>query len=114
MQTFPYEVDPHSPEPAQFLSAASLLDPLPPQDQELLLLFSALLRHVVRASATGTASGAGGGASGGASGGAGGGGGAGCEEHVRRLCGWALRLLLGPQLDKAGAAAERAMTCLLW
>ncbi len=72
--------------------AARLLGGLPADDQELLLLFSALLRHAAVAS-----------------------GGPGCEEHVKGLVGWVLRLLLGPQAERPGAlASQEAMACLLW
>ncbi len=90
-QDFPYDVSSSVPEPSQFLAAAQLLDPLPPSDQELLLLFSALLRHTVRAS-----------------------GGAGCEEAVKGVCAWVVRVLVGGQMNGAPPVAMEAMTGLFW
>lgn len=50
----PYDPTPGFDESAQVMAAATaIIAPLPPADQELLLLLSAMLRHIVRASSRG-------------------------------------------------------------
>ncbi len=84
-QTLPYD------ESGDNHHTETTLGPLPASDQELLLLFSALLRHAAMAS-----------------------GGPGCEEHAKGLVGGVLRLLLGAQLERARPEAQEALTCLFW
>lgn len=86
--TLPYEVGP-GPEAPQVQAAFKVFEPISTVDQELLLLFSAMLRHMVGVS------------------------GDGCEEHVVAVCKWVLRLLLGRQLSM-NRDAEEAMLSFLW
>lgn len=86
--SLPYDIQP-GPEPAQFQQALKLLEPIPAADQELLLLFSSLLRHVALAS------------------------GPGCEEHVVVIARWVVGLLLGRQLAGHPDAME-VLLCVLW
>ena len=75
--------DPHQPphQPgggddfSQVDSAAQSLSPLPPPDQELLLLMTSMIRHIARACGSK---------------------GAGCESELSRIVLWSTRLLLGP------------------
>eukprot|EP00195_Chlamydomonas_chlamydogama_P007117 CAMPEP_0202895358 /NCGR_PEP_ID=MMETSP1392-20130828/4583_1 /ASSEMBLY_ACC=CAM_ASM_000868 /TAXON_ID=225041 /ORGANISM="Chlamydomonas chlamydogama, Strain SAG 11-48b" /LENGTH=882 /DNA_ID=CAMNT_0049580345 /DNA_START=176 /DNA_END=2821 /DNA_ORIENTATION=- len=84
----PFEVTPGG-ELAAMQQCADLLRALPPQDQELLLLFAALMRHCVRAS------------------------GPGCEAAIVEIGRWAVSLLLG-KLAQKPAAIEAVLSMLWW
>lgn len=64
------------------------LAPLAARDHELLVLFSAMLREVAKASAPG------------------------CEEELVRICRWLVQLLLSHLASKP--AAEEAVMSFLW
>ncbi|GAX73342.1 hypothetical protein CEUSTIGMA_g795.t1 [Chlamydomonas eustigma] len=72
-------------------TAGKVLSSFPMPDLELLLLFSAMMRHVERASGV-----------------------RGCEVHLVHVCRWVSRLLLGPLMSVHSAAEESIMSVLWW
>ena len=70
---------------------SQFLAPIPAADQELLLLFAALMRHGERGGGSTPLA---------------------CEPHSRRVCAWVVSLLVGPALSRG--EAEAAVFELLW
>eukprot|EP00798_Chlamydomonas_sp_ICE-L_P032238 gene32238-16803_t len=85
-----YEVEP-GPEAPQFYAAVQMLEKIPLADQELLLLMSATLRHVARASWTS----------------------AGFEEDLVDVGRWMVRLMAGVEVA-SHHDSEEAIMCFLW
>jgi len=75
-------------EGAKMAAAAHALSPLPPADQELLLLMVSMLRHTANASHSG------------------------CEQQMVDLTGWVARLLLGANMARHTSAVSCLQTYL--
>lgn len=84
----PFAQLPGVPENTQVASAMHTLAPLAARDHELLVLFSAVLREVAKASAPG------------------------CEEELVHICRWLVQLLLSRLASKP--TAEEAVMSFLW